>query len=186
MCPEFSTPWNKISTGRPEEWPADFQRDGDFMFFQTKLCVPTNLLPKVVRDLHLASGHMSQQKLYTEMLRRYAVPSPSKTRTLTQEVTTRCETCQAAEHRHTSGKFPLQPFPIPPVPMDSIAVDIFLMKPTRFEGKIYDCMLVIVDRHTGWVVAIPDSIAGMTSKRAATKVFLHHWDFFWAPPNDLQ
>ena len=95
-----------------------------------------------------------------EVLRRYAVPDRARAQALARQISRECETCQANEHTHTSGKFPMRPTPIPPLPMDNIAQDIFTMKPVKFEGQNYDCMAVIVDRHSGWVTAFPERRKG--------------------------
>jgi hypothetical protein len=60
--------------------------------------------------------------------------------------------------------------------MDNVAVDVFYMNPVKF-----DCMIVIVDRHSGWVVAFPESRVGLTAKRVARETLLHHWNLFGIP-----
>ena len=180
MCPKFATEWGQVCAGGAN-WPKGFQRHGDHLFFETKLCIPTSLLPQVIHELHVASGHMAHQKLFLEVLRRFTVPGRTRAQQLAREVSQKCEICQANEHRHVNGKFPMQPTPIPPVPMDNIAIDVFLMKPTKFEGHQYDCMVVIVERHSGWVTAFPEKREGLTAKRVARQCLLHHWDLFGIP-----
>ena len=70
---------------------------------------------------------------------------------------------------------------VPPVPMDNIAVDVFYMNPVKYEGMEYDCFVLIVDRHSGWVVAFPEHRAGLTARRVARQALLHHCDIFGTP-----
>ena len=119
------------------------------MFFETKISVPMSLVAEAIRELHVARGHMSHQRLFLEVLRRFTVPDRARAQVLSKEVSQKCEICQANEHRHTSRKLPMQPTPIPPLPMDNIALDVFTMKDVKFDGRTYDCMVVIVDRHSG-------------------------------------
>ena len=65
--------------------------------------------------------------------------------------------------------------------MANVAVDVFYMNPIKFEGKLFDCMVVIVDRHSGWVIAFPESRVGLTAKRVARQTLFHHWDLFGIP-----
>ena len=70
---------------------------------------------------------------------------------------------------------------IPPVPMDNIAIDIFYMNPVTHESSTFDCFVLIVDRHSGWIVAFPENRVGLTAKRVARQTLLHHWDLFGLP-----
>ena len=70
-----------------------------------------------------------------------------------------CDTCQACDRpRNILG--PIASAPISPALMANVAIDIFQMPTGRSEGKTYDSMIVFVDRHSGWIVAVPDFVAG--------------------------
>ena len=71
--------------------------------------------------------------------------------------------------------------PIPPTPMDNIAIDIFYMNPVKYHGRILDAMVIIVDRHSGWITAFPENRKGLTARKIARQCFLHHWDIFGIP-----
>ena len=44
---------------------------------------------------------------------------------------------------------------IPDSPMRSIAMDVFAMPEVTVEGEKYDCIISAVDRHSGYIVAVP-------------------------------
>ena len=158
-CPFFAKFWEKIN-GSDQDWPSGFQRHGDFLFFETKLCVPSSFLGEIIHSHHRLGGHLSFAKLWSEMLRRYALPHISEAGEICRDITQKCETCQANEHLHTKNSGPMKPTPIPPVPMDNIAIDVFYMNHTKCDGNEYDCLILIVDLHSRWVTAFPDTRSG--------------------------
>ena len=54
-------------------------------------------------------------------------------------------------------------------------MDIFSMPEAEWEGEKYDCFLMCVDRHTGWMVAKPTQKTGLTSKKAAHLLLDSSW-----------
>ena len=49
--------------------------------------------------------------------------------------------------------------------MRSVAMDVFTMPEVTVEGEIYDCVILAVDRHSGFIVAVP----GKKSKKKDKK-----------------
>ena len=39
--------------------------------------------------------------------------------------------------------------------MRSVAMDVFAMPEVTVEGEIYDCVILAVVRHSGYIVAVP-------------------------------
>ena len=54
---------------------------------------------------------------------------------------------------------------IPESPMRSVAMDVFAMPEVTVEGETYDCVVAGVDRHSGYIVAVP----GKKSKKKDIK-----------------
>ena len=48
---------------------------------------------------------------------------------------------------------------------DSVSMDVFDMPSDRFQGQRFDAMVVCVDRHTGWIIAIPAQRVGLTAEK---------------------
>ena len=44
--------------------------------------------------------------------------------------------------------------PIPAQPMESVAMDIFSMPEVHFGKEVFDCVVLCVDGHSGYVVAV--------------------------------
>ena len=101
-------------------------------------------------------------------------------RKFTKEVMSQCTTCQACS-MPTSLKGLVEPTPIPSRAMVSVALDMFDMPATSYEGSKYDAMLVCVDRHSGWVVALPCSKKGFNGAKAAKLMLWKAWRPFGIP-----
>ena len=70
-----------------------------------------------------------------------------------RQVSHECATCQACDRpRNKFG--PIVFAPIPPVTMAHVAIDVFLLPLVRADGKTFDCVVLCVDRHSGWLVAL--------------------------------
>ena len=73
-----------------------------------------------------------------EMDRFYNWESEESARLYAKSIQNLCPTCQVMEHPHHALNLRQDPVPIPPKLMDSVAVDIFAMPASTFEGTIYD------------------------------------------------
>ena len=65
--------------------------------------------------------------------------------------------------------------------MVSVALDLFNMPQCKHEGEMYDMMAVCVDRHSGWMVAIPTQNKGLTGAKVAKKMIQYQWRPFGIP-----
>lgn len=67
-----------------------------------------------------------------------------------------CDPCQQARvHRHKPYGM-LEPLPTPQGPMNSITLNFITgLPPLRWLGKVYEAILVIVDRYTKFAMYIP-------------------------------
>ena len=179
-CPKWGEKWKRTHTGYV--WAEGIRLvDGKRMYFDGRLCVPTGTATVVLREHHNAIGHVGGDRLLAEMERWYDFGDPSEVKKIAGEIIKRCGVCQATEHPHHSMKAPLRPTPIPPRLMDSVALDVFYMEPIRYQGIEYDCMVLCVDRHSGWIVASPQQRKGLTAKKVALDMLDRAWGPFGVP-----
>jgi hypothetical protein len=59
--------------------------------------------------------------------------------------------------------------------MSSVALDIFHMPKTTYDGKPYDCFSLCVDRHSGWTVAIPALYKDLAGSKVAKDMLRYQW-----------
>ena len=71
--------------------------------------------------------------------------------------------------------------PIPARIMVSVALDIFRLPLVLSRGKSFDSVAVCVDRHSGWVVAVPCVNKGLMGAFVAQKMLKWQWRPFGVP-----
>ena len=95
-------------------------------------------------------------------------------------MTKKCPTCEACM-RSQSLRGPLGTTIIPPQTMTHVAIDLFNMPLVKYEALIYDMMAVCVNRHSGWIVAVPVQNIGLTGAKVAKAMLKHQWRPFVIP-----
>ena len=84
----------------------------------------------------------------------------------TRSVIKECHNCQANDRpRNKLG--PIVYTPIPPTIMSHVAIDVFNMPTQKVDGRTYDCVVVCVCRHSGWLVAVPEFTSGLRADKVA-------------------
>ena len=166
-CPTWEC-WWKICTGQEDgEWPDQVKLHQGKMYSKERLCVPEGLVLRVMQAVHRQSGHLGVDRLYEECQRRFALPTFGNLRKLCRKVKKACAICAQNDppSRRRYGK--ISRFPVPMRIWDSVAMDIFDMPSETFQGQRFDAMVVCVDRHTGWIIAIPTQRVGLTAEKVA-------------------
>ena len=75
-------------------------------------------------------------------------------------------------------------FPVPTYPFASIAIDFVELPATQFCGDNYDYLMVIVDRLTDYVLALPCRKKGLMAEKAA-ELFLERCVFLMGLLKDI-
>ena len=76
-----------------------------------------------------------------------------------------CAVCRATKSpNHSTAGNPVYTA-IPEAPMRSVAMDVFTMPEVTVEGETYDCVILPVDRHSGYIVAVPGKKSKKKDKR---------------------
>jgi hypothetical protein len=106
------------------------------------------------------------ERVWNQMFLRYAWADEKKARLFNDSRPQNCGLLQASSRGGTL-KGPIESTPIPPAPMVSVAIDLFKMPRVMYEGGEYNTMAICVDRHSGWLVAVPCFDKGLTGARLA-------------------
>ena len=178
-CPR----WGEVfkATLEPQgTWPGKVKLFKDKMYLEERLCVPSSLTKSLIRDHHSFLGHVGFERLWKSLVTRFQWPDLADAKKFAKTVLGQCEVCQACQ-RPTNLKGWMDSTPIPPMVMQSVALDLFSMPPVEWEGSTYDTMVVCVDRHSGWVVAIPCLGKGLTGSKVAKLMLQHQWRPFGVP-----
>ena len=153
LCPTFTEPWS-LTHGLAEEWPPGYRLIPDRLLFEGRICIPSSLQKAHIRLYHEHLLHPGWERLWKDLKARFEFADLGRAKDFVQVVGQQCETCQACQRPYSKAG-PLVFTPIPPHIMVSIAIDIFDVSRVDFEGRMYDSMAVCVDRHSGWMVAVP-------------------------------
>ena len=167
--------WWKVVSGRQTgEWPKDLKVHGNKMYFRERLCVPESLVLRAVQAQHRLCGHLGVDRLFEECIRRLCVADEAGLKAVCRRVKGACSTCAQCDPPNRRRYGQINRFPIPMRIWDSVSMDVFSMPEAVYKGELFDAMLLCVDRHTGWIIAIPTQKTGLTSERAVD-LLLQKW-----------
>ena len=156
--------WNAVSAPLDNEWPEGLTGDGDKLFLKDKLLVPENRMEELIDHWHNAQlMHPGRDKMQQDLEWRFKFPPGYYA--LLDKYCSDCAVCPATKSpNHSTPGNPVYTA-IPEAPMRSVAMDVFAMPEVTVEGETYDCVILAVDRHSGYMVAVP----GKKSKKKDKK-----------------
>jgi hypothetical protein len=82
-------------------------------------------------------------------------------------VKAKCQVWQAMTPPNENMPGALQFYPVPENIFQSIAMDFVKLPRVAHEGQMWDNLMTIVDRLSGYIIAIPCTISGLTEDKAA-------------------
>ena len=160
----WSKYWNAVSAPSDDEWPEGLTEDGDKLFLQDKLLVPQNRVEELIDHWHNAQlMHPGRDKMQQDLEWRFKFPPGYYA--ILDRYCSDCAVCRATRSpNHSTAGNPVYTA-IPEAPMRSVAMDVFAMPEVTVEGETYDCVILAVERHSGYIVAVP----GKKSKKKDKK-----------------
>ena len=160
----WSKYWNDVSAPSDDEWPEGLTEDGDKLFLKDKLLVPENRVEELIDHWHNAQlMHPGPDKMQQDLEWRFKFPPGYYA--ILDRYCSDCAVCRATKSpNHLTAGNPVYTA-IPEAPMRSVAMDVFAMPEVTVEGETYDCVILAVDRHSGYIVAVP----GKKSKKKDKK-----------------
>ena len=173
-CPQWKEKWEETQKTYTENWPNDIKVYGNKMYLRERLCVPTDIYKTVIKTLHETTGHLSPERLVEECRRRFVIMDMKKVKEMCHKIKKECDGCAQSEPPNWRKQGKITRFPIPAKIGDSICMDVFSMPEEYYEGEKYNAILLSVDRHSGWIIAIPTTKQGLTSEKAA-KMMYYKW-----------
>ena len=134
------------------------------MFLKDKLLVPENREEELIDHWHNAElMHPGRDKMQQDLEWRFKFPPGYYA--ILDRYCSDCAVCRATKSpNHSTAGNPVYTA-IPEAPMRSVAMDVFAMPEVTVEGETYDCVILAVDRHSGYIVAVP----GKKSKKKNKK-----------------
>ena len=85
-----------------------------------------------------------------------------------------CSVCQACKPDNQNVKGEAQWTPIPDQPVESAGMDSFSVPEVHIGKEVLDCVVMFLDRHSAYIVAVPSSKKGLLAKGVAV-MMIRHW-----------
>ena len=117
--------------------------------------------------------HPGVKKQALDMQRRFEIDH-IVLYTAIEKVRKGCSVCQACNPDNRNVKGEPQWTLVPDQPMESVAMDVFSMPEVHIGKETFDCVVLCVDRHSGYVVAVPARKKGLLAKEVAV-MMIRHW-----------
>jgi transposase InsO family protein len=173
--------WLQIHGRTGADWPEGVHLWDGKMYHGNQLCVPEKLSGRVIRAHHATVGHVVGERLRKELNRRYRFAPEIWVNWLIAEVGRSCEVCQAHNYPSFQVKGPISYTPVCPELGVSVCIDLFMMPEINWRGEHYNCMMVCVDRLSGWMMVTPHDMKGLTAEVAARTMVERWWQPFGVP-----
>ena len=105
---------------------------------------------------------------------------------LRRKVCQRCVRCQALKAPNFSMKTKLEGTPVPTRLGGSVAVDLCQMPQVEWEKRKYNCIILAVDRLSGWTLTVPtQSKGGKISEQAVASTIFPAWAEIFGTPDSI-
>ena len=153
-----------MSAPSDDEWPEGLTEDGDKLFLKDKLLVPENRVEELIDHWHNTQlMQPGRDKMQQDLEWRFKFPPGYYA--ILDRYCSDCAVCRARKSpNHSTAGNPVYTA-IPEPPMRSVAMDVFAMPEVTVDGETYDCVILAVDRHSGYIAAVP----GKKSKKKDKK-----------------
>ena len=148
------------------------ENDGKLFWNGRQLVLESRVL-ELCEAWHHHMVHPGVRKQARDTQQRFEVDEIGLYRA-TRQVRKGFSVCQACnpENRNVTGE--LQWTPIPNQPMERVAMDVFSMPEVHIGKEFFDCVVLCVDRHSGYIVAVPARKKGLLAKEVAI-MMVRHW-----------
>ena len=137
----YKEDWGIVKGEIAKPWPTNIKVYGNKMYQGEKLCVPEELLPKIVEAQHVVAGHLGVHRLVEECKRRFVIYTVKKLKELCINTKKYCTTCQQSDPPSWQKRGKITPFPIHHKIWDSVSMVIISMPQEYFEGQTYNCII---------------------------------------------
>ena len=156
-----------------QKWPEGLTEEDGKLYRNGKLLVPESRVLELCEAWHHHMLHPGVKKQALDMQRRFEIDH-IVLYTAIKKVRKGCSVCQACNPDNRNVKGEPQWTPVPDQPMESVAMDVFSMPEVHIGKETFDCVVLCVDRHSGYVVAVPARKKGLLAKEVAV-MMIRHW-----------
>ena len=179
----FGSVYHKLKGDKPydSEETSDFKIQGDKLFWQGQICVPDCLIDQYVKHWHRNETAHTHSRVLEQELRHRVYTRGLKG--ACERVAKGCKQCQATIPKNQKAEGLLKGLPIPERLFDKVTADVFelgqIQEECLYTRKPIDGVLLIQDRHSGYIQVLPCNTNHLTSEMAAkwtASQLMSNWD----------
>ena len=182
--PHWGPEWLAVNDPT-QDWPEGYRLTlytGTYKLIRDgRVCVPQAKGAQLMADLHAHLGHLGTDRLVLEWRRRYNLSPSTPLIPLAKRVKKVCPVYQACDPPNWQLLGPISPNPVPARLFDSVCLDVASFPLVEWQGEVYDSVLLCVDRLSGWIIARPTTLAGITAEKAAHLILDYGWNEIGIP-----
>ena len=155
-----------------QKWPKGLTEEDGKLYRNGKLLVPESRVLELCEAWHHHMMHPGVRKQALDMQRRFEIDQIGLYNAI-KKVRKGSSVCQACNPDNRNVKGEAQWTPVPDQPMESVAMDVFSMPEVHIGKETFDFVVLCVDRHSGYVVAVPARKKGLLAKEVAVMMIRH-------------
>ena len=166
-----------------QKWPKGLTKEDGKLYRNGRLLVPEYRVLEVCGGWHHHMMHPGVRKQAQDMQRRFEIDQIGLYNGI-KKVRKSCSVCQACNPDNSNVTGEAQWTLVPTQPMESVAMDIFFMPEVHIGNETFDCVVLCVDRHSGYVVATPAGKRGLLAREVAVTM-IRHWLIVFGIPRTI-
>ena len=149
-----------------QKWPKGLTKEDGKLYRNSRLLALESQVLQLCEAWQHNMMHQGDKKQVLDMQRRFGIDEIGLYNAIKQ-VKKGCSVCQASnpDNRNAQGKAPWKP--APDQPMESVGMDVFSMPELHIGKEVFDCVVLCVDRHTGYIEAVLARNKGLLAKDLA-------------------
>ena len=165
--------WTLTDPDDRQKCPKQLAEQDGNLYRNGRLLVPESRSLELCEAWHHHMMHPEVGKLALDMQRQFEIDEIGLYNAIKQ-VKKGCSVCQARNPDNPNVRGEAQWTPIPDQPMESVAMDVFSMHGVHIGKEVSDCVVLCVNRHSGYIVAVPARKKGLLAKEVAVTM-IRHW-----------
>ena len=155
-------------------------REDGKLYPNGKLLVPESRLLELCEALQNHMMHQRVKKQALDMQHRFEIDYIGLYNAIKQ-VRKGWSVCQACKPDNRNVKGQAQWTPIPDQPKGNVAMDVFCMPEVHIRQEVFDGVVLCVDRHSSYVLAVPARKKVLLAKEVAVMMICHWLTVFGVP-----
>ena len=156
-----------------QKWPKGLTEEDGKLYRNGKLLVPESRVLELCEAWHHHMMHPGVRKQALDMQRRLEIDQIGLYNPI-KKVRKGCSVCQACSPDSWNVTGEAQWTPVPDQPMESLATDVFSMPEVHIGKETFHCVVLCVDRPSGYVVAVLARKKRLLAKEVAV-MMIRHW-----------